>query len=209
VAPASCRCLPATICPPSSSTGETPVPLASCNRASVRWAAGVASCIALLASLAGCAGYQIGNQSLYPAHIRTVYVPMFDSMSFRRNLGEQLTEAVQKEIELKTPYKVVHDASADSILSGQIVGETKRLLVGSRTGDPREIQVNLRVEVSWIDRFGGVIRQAEPIPLPPEITDVGANANVVPEVGQSVAAAHQQAISRLAEQIVALMEAPW
>ena len=209
MAPASRRCLPATVCPPLSSTGETPVPLASCNRASVRWATGVASYIALLASLAGCAGYQIGNQSLYPAHIRTVYVPMFDSTSFRRNLGEQLTEAVQKEIELKTPYKVVHDAGADSILSGQIVGETKRLVVGSRTGDPREIQVNLRVEVSWIDRFGGVIRQAEPIPLPPEITDVGASANVVPEVGQSVAAAHQQAISRLAEQIVALMEAPW
>jgi hypothetical protein len=176
-------------------------------------ATGVASytafCIVLLAFLGGCAGYQIGNQSLYPAQIRTVYVPMFDSTSFRRNLGEQLTEAVQKEIELKTPYKVVSDPSADSVLSGQIVGETKRVLVGSLSGDPRELQVNLRVEVSWIDRWGGVIRRAEAIPLPPEITDVGASANVVPEVGQSVAVAHQQAISRLAEQIVALMEAPW
>lgn len=166
-------------------------------------------CGLLLVAWAGCAGYQIGNQSLYPAHIHTVHVPMFESTSFRRNLGERLTEAVQKEIELKTPYKVVHDPNADSVLSGRIVGETKRLVVGSRGGDPREVQVNLRVEVRWIDRWGEVIRRAEPIPLPPEVTDVGASANVVPEVGQSVAVAHQQAISRLAEQIVALMEAPW
>jgi hypothetical protein len=167
-----------------------------------------AICGLLLVGSGGCAGYQIGNQSLYPAHIRTVHVPMFDSTSFRRNLGERLTEAVQKEIELKTPYKVVQDPNADSVLTGRIVGETKRLVVGSRTGDPREIQVNLVVQVSWIDRWGEVIRQAEPIPLPPEI-DVGASSNVVAEVGQSVAVAHQQAISRLAEQIVALMEAPW
>ena len=168
-----------------------------------------AVCGLLLVAWAGCAGYQIGNQSLYPAHIRTVHVPMFDSTSFRRNLGERLTEAVQKEIELKTPYKVVHDPNADSVLSGRIVGETKRLVAGSRGGDPREVQVNLRVEVRWIDRWGEVLRRAEPIPLPPEVTDVGASSNVVPEVGQSVAVAHQRAITRLAEQIVALMEAPW
>ena len=175
----------------------------------VQSATGVASYIAVLVILTGCAGYQIGNQTLYPAHIRTVYVPMFDSISLRRNLGEQLTEAVQKEIELKTPYKVVHDPNADSILTGRIVGETKRLLIQSRTGDPREIQVNLRVDVSWVDRWGDVIQRTEPIPLPPEVIDIGASANVVPEVGQSVAVAHQQAIARLAEQIVALMEAPW
>lgn len=165
--------------------------------------------MAALALLGGCAGYQIGNQSLYPAHIRTVYVPMFGSISYRRNLGERLTEAVQKEIELKTPYKVVDDPGADSILTGKIIGETKRVVVGSRTGDARELQVNLRVEVSWIDRQGQLIRQADSIPLEPATTDVSGSGNVVPEIGHSIASAHQQAISRAAEQIVALMEAPW
>ena len=192
---------------PNDHNKRLPVP--SNRRRLVQSALGAASCIVLLASLAGCAGYQIGNRTLYPAHIRTVYVPMFESSSFRRNLGERLTEAVQKEIELKTPYKVVHDPNADSVLSGQIVGETKRVVVGSTSGDTRQIQVNLQVEVSWIDRWGEVIRRAEPIPLPPEVTDVGASSSVVPEVGQSVAVAHQQAVTRLAEQIVALMESPW
>jgi hypothetical protein len=166
-------------------------------------------CLPGLVLLAGCAGYQIGNRGLYPSDIRTVQVPMFESASFRRNLGERLTEAVQKQIELRTPYKVVNDPNADSILSGRIVGEGKNLVVNSKTGDPREVQVNLHVQVSWIDRRGNIIRRAEPIPLPPEVTDVGGTANVVAEVGQSIATAQQQAIHRVARQIVGLMEAPW
>ena len=39
--------------------------------------------------------------------VSTVYVPMIESGSYRRDLGERLTEAVAKQIELKTPYKVV------------------------------------------------------------------------------------------------------
>ena len=45
--------------------------------------------------------------------------------------------------------------------------------------------------------------------LPAELVDVGASATFIPEVGQSVATAHQQAIHRVAEQIVGLMENPW
>src|SRR4030042_6722660 len=90
----------------------------------------------LPAVLWGCAGYQIGNQTLYPGHIRTVYVPMFESTSFRRNLGERLTEAVMKEIELKTPYKVVGTPDADSVLTGRIVDGGKHLVGESRSGEP-------------------------------------------------------------------------
>jgi hypothetical protein len=157
----------------------------------------------------GCAGYRIGNWSLYPRDVYTVYVPMFESTSFRRNLGERLTEAVMKEIELKTPYKVVGNANADSILSGRIVGETKRVVAENTYDDPRQLEVELQVEVSWLDRHGAELREAATIPLPPELTMVAGSSGLVPEIGQSVATAHQQAIGRLAEQIVALMETPW
>ncbi|HUT12009.1 MAG TPA: LptE family protein [Thermoguttaceae bacterium] len=163
----------------------------------------------VLVLLTGCAGYRIGNQSLYPAHIRTVYVPMIESSSFRRNLGERLTEAVVKEIERTTPYKVVGTPNADAVLSARIVGETKRVLIQSRSGDPREFETNLQVRVQWLDRQGQVFRTVEPIPLPPEFVDAGAAGSLIPEVGQSVATSHQQAITRLAEQIVGLMENPW
>ena len=160
--------------------------------------------------LAGCAGYQIGNRSLYPTHIRTVYVPMFESNSFRRNLGQRLTEAVQKEIELKTPYKVVDTPEADSILTGRIVNDTKRVLIQGISGNATDIQVKMAVNVSWTDTHQDTaIRGTQSIPLPPEVTAVDGTGSIIPQIGQSVATAQDQAIHRLAEQIVALMEAPW
>lgn len=159
--------------------------------------------------MTGCATpYQIGNHSLYPQDVRTVYVPVFDSDSFRRNLGERLTEAVMKEIENKTPYKVVSTSSADSILSGRIVGETKRVVAENRYDDTRQLDASLQVEVSWIDRSGGILYEGS-VTLPPELSLVSSSARFLPEYGQSGATAQQQAIQRAAEQIVGMMEAPW
>jgi hypothetical protein len=163
----------------------------------------------LFLAVSGCAGYRIGNETLYPCEIRTVYVPVFQSASFRRNLGERLTEAVIKEIELKTPYKVVGTSDADSVLSGRITGETKRVLVENRYDEPREVEVNLQVQAQWVDRQSHLIHPMTPVPVPSELVTITENANLVPEVGGSVATGHQQAIHRLAEQIVSMMEAPW
>ncbi len=166
------------------------------------------SSLILLLTL-GCAPYQIGNGTLYPADIQTVYVPMFESESFRRDLGERLTEAVQKEIEVKTPYKVVATPSADSILSGRITSDTKHTLVKNKFDDPREVEMGLTVEVHWLNRKGDLIGQAGTIPIPSTLTEVSETATLVPEYGQSITTAQQQAIQRLATQIVGMMEAPW
>jgi len=159
--------------------------------------------------LAGCTGYQVGTSSLYSPAVRTVYVPMFESDSFRRNQGERLTEAVMKEIESKTPYKVVGTPNADTTLTGRIAEETKRVVVENRLDDPRQAEVKLQVQVRWTDRHGRLIRQSESIPLSDLPIGVDGDASLFPEVGQSVATAHQQAIQRAAQQIVAMMETPW
>lgn len=157
----------------------------------------------------GCAGYHIGAETLYPPDIRTVYVPIFESSSLRRNLGERLTEAVKKKIEQYTPYKLADSlANADSVLSGRIVGETKRVLVENPFDDAREVEVNFRVAVSWVNRRRQSIHPTQAIPIPPEVL-ISQSATLVPEVGQSIATAHQAAIDQLANQIVALMEVPW
>lgn len=174
-----------------------------------RWASVCLMGMLLATLAAGCARYHIGTDTLYPAEIRTVYVPVFDSATFRPGLGEQLTEAVVKEIEKRTPYKVVDSHSADSILTGQIVNDSKRLLIISPTDEGRELQTNLVVRVSWVDRQGELLRQGAPIPVPTSMTTVSGNGIVVPEAGQSIATGHTQAIERIATQIVSLMEAPW
>jgi hypothetical protein len=169
-------------------------------------------CIALLLlagpTLAGCANYAIGNASLFPAHIRTVHVEIFRSNSFRRNLGERLTEAVAKRIEAVSPMKIVDAASADSVLTGTLVSDSKRLLVESPTDEARQVQMNFQVEVQWHDRSGNALRTST-LALPSELLVVGQTGNTTPEVGQSIVTGQQVAINRLARQIVALMEQPW
>jgi hypothetical protein len=165
--------------------------------------------VACLGAMGGCAGYQIGNDTLYPTNIHTVYVPIFQSDSFRPGLGEQLTEAVQKEIEKKTSYKVVGTPNADSVLSGKITGNVKHVLVRDIYNDPRELQVNLQVKVQWIDRQQNVIRNMNPLPVPADMVTISETGSLIPEVGQSMATAQQQAIKRIAQQIVGMMENPW
>ena len=165
--------------------------------------------VAGMVLLSGCAGYRYGNHSLYPTDVHTVHVPIFESDSFRRQLGERLTEAVIKEIELKTPYKVVAADSADSVLSGRILVDTKRVVVEDAFDDPREINIGMRIVVRWTTRHGDVLREAQPIPLPENMATIGDTASLFPEVGQSVVTQQQRVIEGLAGQIVAMMEIPW
>jgi hypothetical protein len=151
----------------------------------------------------------MGTDTLYPAEIRTVYVPVIRSTSFRRNLGEILTEAIVKEIELKTPFKVVDSTVADSILSVEIVGDTKRIIIESPTDEGRDIEFEQIAMVSWVDRRGELLRQGSPIPIPNSFTQVAQTAEIVPEIGSSIITAELETAQRMAEQIVSLMEAPW
>jgi hypothetical protein len=162
-----------------------------------------------LSSFPGCAGYQIGQRSLYRPDIRTVYVPVVQSNSFRRYLGERLTEAIVKEIELKTPYKVVDSDAADSVLTVKLVSESKRVLTENYYDEPRDIETDFFVQLSWVDRRGDLIMSARDIPSEPLLLSIGQTASFVPEAGQSITTAQQEAIQRLAEQIVGQMELAW
>ncbi|MCE9629484.1 MAG: hypothetical protein K8S94_02025 [Planctomycetia bacterium] len=166
-----------------------------------------------LLGIAGCAGYRFGNNTLYAPNVRTVYVPMIQSDSFRTtpaiDIGERLTEAVCKEIEKRTPFKVVgSDGAADSVLTARIVADTKRMVVESPTDQSRSVQMNYQALVTWADRGGTVIASGE-VPLPAATVDVGQSASLVPEFGRSVVSTQQEAIIKLAQQIVGLMEEPW
>ncbi len=179
------------------------------SRSLVAWAACAVTIASLFtAALAGCGRYQVGVGPLYRSDISTVYVPMFRSNSYRRNFGERLTEAVIKEIEARTPYKVVDTPNADSILTGEIYSTTKTVRVEAPTDEPRELGLTVSAKVSWVDRKGDMIRQAV-VAMPPPTSDILGEAQLVPEVGQTAATAYQQALVRVAKQIVDMMEPAW
>ena len=151
----------------------------------------------------------MGARTLYPPDVATVYVPIFAYDGFRPGVGEQLTEAVAKEIELKTNYRVVGTPEADSILTGRIVTDRKRLLVEDPFDNPRELETNFVVEVAWVNRHRNPLTPPTTIDLPPDLVGIGQTASLIAEAGQSSATSRQLLCQRLAEQIVATMEQPW
>ena len=169
--------------------------------------------LTILLAAAGCAGYRFGNNTLYAPNVRTIYVPMVQSDSFRTtpavDIGERLTEALCKEIEKRTPFKIVgSEDGADSVLTARIVADTKRMVVESPTDQSRNVEMNYQALVTWADRGGTVIASGE-VPIPAATVDVGQAAALVPEYGRSVASTQQEAIVKMAQQIVGLMEEPW
>ena len=178
-------------------------------RRSLRRDIWIAATLLVVVTAPGCATYRFGNRSLYRCDIRTVHVPMVQSDSFRRNLGERLTEAIVKEVELKTPYKVVDAASADSVLTVRLISDSKRVLSETQNDDPRDLETDFFVQMSWADRRGDLIAGGTPMPFSPLLVNISQTASFVPEAGQSMTTAQQEAIQRLAEQIVGQMEAPW
>lgn len=162
----------------------------------------------LLALLAapGC-GYMLG--SAYQAEIRSVHVPTFTSNAFRRGIEFQLTEAVQREIKKRTPFRLAKEPQADTRLTGHIVEVKKDVLGESGFDDPRELQLRLAVEVTWEDLRSGRILSRQVIPLEPEVVHLISQAEFAPEVGQSLATGTSQAVDRMARRIVDMMEAPW
>jgi hypothetical protein len=165
--------------------------------------------LVLIVTLPGCAGYQLGDRSLFRPDIRTVHVPVVQSESFRRYLGERLTEAVCKQIELRTPYKLVDADAADSVLNVRLVSDTKKVLNNNRFSEPRDIETDFFIQTSWVDRRGSVIMSHDGVPAGPLLVNIGQQANFVPEGGQSLATAQQEAIDKLAQQIVGQMELAW
>jgi hypothetical protein len=170
----------------------------------------VPALVAMLLALAGgCATYQFGSRSLFRDDIRTVYVPVARNETFRHDLGPRLTEAVIRQIELRTPYKVTGDPSADSTLNIRVIGQSKSVLTESASDDPRALDATVSTIVTWSDRRGS--------PLLQNHVSVDANLGTqllqgnrfVPEAGQSIQVALQDSIDDLADRIVSQMEMRW
>lgn len=158
--------------------------------------------VGALFSLAGCKLYQFGSPTMHRLEIRSIHVPIFESGSFRQFAGHRLTEAVVKEIELNTPFTVTSADRADSILTGRIVRERKRVLSETENDDPRALQAEMQVEVSWTDRGGFPLMQRQVLRLTRDV-------DFIPEGGQSLTTAQQELIEQIARQIVGQMEMPW
>ena len=162
-------------------------------------------CLMLILCSPGC-GYTV-NKS-FDQEIRSVHVPIFQSESDRRGWEFPLTEAVHKEIQLRTPFRLVSEPTADTQLIGRIKNVRKRVLGETRNDDPRELQMSLTVGVRWENLHTGETIAERDLALTGQEIQLIQRAEFAPEIGQSLASAQQQLVDRLARDIVDMMKRP-
>lgn len=94
--------------------------------------------------------------SPFPEKYKTIALPIFRNRSYQRNFEFDLAEALQKEIEVSTPYRVVSEASADTALRGTITAvDLVPLSKDPSTGLVGEMMVRVRVDFEWVDLRSG------------------------------------------------------
>ncbi len=164
--------------------------------------AGGVACLAVAAlcmSVAGC-GYTNGD--LYNRSIETVAVPVFGNKTYQKGLEMNLTEALDKNIEARTPYRLESEDHADSELSGEII-QVAQNVVGNNynTNLPQETEVTVVVRFTWKDlRTGRVLVDRK---------QFARSAMEIPDVNERTIDAEQQAVQDLAEGIVDQMQKDW
>jgi len=162
-----------------------------------RWL-GVMAMAALAA--AGC-GYTM--QPLHRTDVKTVSVAIFASKEFRRELEFDITGKLVRTIETRTPYKVVHDPKrADSELRGEVLTLLAPVLSeDTKTDTPQDVEVTVTVRFVWKDlRTGEILAKRD---------EISASGSYAPALGETLDSATNDAMVRLAEQIVEAMEKPW
>lgn len=158
--------------------------------------------LCLACCTAGC-GYSVGHGEMFADNIRTVHVPIFQNKDFRRGLEFQLTEALVKAIELRTPYKTTSDKKrADTVLTGEIK-EVRQGTLGLdfKTHRPREMEATVIASFRWKDLRTGKILVDMPL--------ITQSVDYIQPVGENFYEASQHAMNDLAERIVEKMEKPW
>jgi Lipopolysaccharide-assembly len=150
--------------------------------------------------ITGC-GYS--TAPLHRTDVKTVAAPIFASKEFRRNLEFGLSSELVKQIELRTPYKVVQNAKkADTEIRGEITTLSAPVITEDvSTSNPQNYQVTMTCWFEWKDlRTGEILARRD---------NLGAAGTYATSFGETLDSATAQTTRRLAERIVEAMEKPW
>jgi len=164
----------------------------------------------------------------YDCSIRTVFLPIEKNKTMVRGLEFDLTRAIMREIQTKTPYKIVDSPrAADTELICNIVNRKKEILNQNQLGETREGVVTMMIEVIWrdlrpghegnllsgkgqrvpqLDKSGNTIKynpDDKKRDLPVLVTPA---TTYQPELGASITTAQQELVNKAAVQIVSMME---
>ena len=156
---------------------------------------------------AGCAGDPAQGWSartIFPTDVSTIALTIIENDTYERDFEFELTDALIKEIEARTPYKVTSADRADMILTGRISSVRRQQLSKSAlTGLSEEVTLSVTIDLMWRDlRTGESLLELES--FTGDSLFVPSNPTGEPiEIGQFGVA------QRLARDIVTEMRSGW
>lgn len=114
--------------------------------------------------LAGCGYHVVGHTDLLPKTITTIAVPPFVNITTRYKLSDELPEAIAREFNTRTRYKVVSDPNAaDAVLRGSVVNYLHYPTVADpTTGRATEVDLRVYLRVQLVERVTGKVLFSRP-----------------------------------------------
>lgn len=153
----------------------------------------------ILASFMASCGYT--SRSLIDQNVQSVYVPIFDNDTFRRDLEYDLTKAIKEEILFRTQLKIVDEKHADTILTGILRDVQENVLIENPDAVTVESRVSVFVQFSWLDqRTGRILIDKQ---------NVSASAEFIATRNEDVQTGEIEAFVNTARKIINLMERKW
>ncbi|MDP7005523.1 MAG: LptE family protein [Phycisphaerales bacterium] len=96
------------------------------------------------------------SSSLYSKQFQSVAIPIFENNTLNRNLEFMLTDALIKEIQTRTSYRVVGEQYADTLLTGTIKSvDLQTLSQSSNTGLDNEVLIKTVIDFEWLNMNSG------------------------------------------------------
>ncbi len=156
-------------------------------------------CVAFVFVLASGCGYS--QKSLISRKINSIYIPIFDNITFKRGLEFELTKAVKDEIMSKTNLRIVQKDSADTILYGTIKDVTERVLTQNTEDNIVEGRVIIHVDIKLVDRRTDrtLIKKS----------NLKNSAEFIVKRGETIDSAAEESLAALAKVIVYHLEDKW
>ncbi len=108
---------------------------------------------------AGCGYHTAGKGSQIPTEVRTIAIPAFVNQTQTYRIETTLTEAVVREFNTRTKYRIVSNpADADAVLSGTVLStQLAPLTYDSNTGRASSGLVTVTMKVNLKTKDGRVL----------------------------------------------------
>lgn len=162
------------------------------------------ACITMLPGCASSPSQGYAFDSTFDESIQSVAVPIFRNETTSRGLEVQLTEAVMKQIQQRTPWHLAPTDRADTTLVG-VISSTRLTVLSDdpQTGLVQEQAVRITIRFEWRDNRSGDILVAR--------DGYSASGVFSParKVGDRIEFGQRAAIDELAHDLVSDMRSSW